>query len=154
MQVLVFVDGSGNYTLGITVYTVDGARRKDVSDSYRLKDIVTAGATAEYISTSEVSNLQRELYIDFSGAFNEDGTPKIENGLLVGYDAKGLYTADNHKLEITCTDNGDGTYSLSLVIYRVVTGSTMKANKASTYKLVYPENSYLKQVTVVTGSLN
>lgn len=154
VQVLVFVDGSGNYTLGITVYTVDGARRKDVSDSYRLKDIVTAGATAEYISTSEVSNLQRELYIDFSGAFNEDGTPKIENGLLVGYDAKGLYTADNHKLEITCTDNGDGTYSLSLVIYRVVTGSTMKANKASTYKLVYPENSYLKQVTVVTGSLN
>lgn len=156
LQVLVFVDGSGNYKLGVTVYTVEGTRRKEARTSYRLKDITTtdASVSAEYITISAVSDLQRELYIDFSGAFNADGTPKIENGLLVGYDAKGLYTADNHKLEIRCTANGDGTYSLSLVIYRVVTGSTMKANKASTYKLVYPENSYLNQVTVVTGSLN
>ncbi|MDE7085000.1 MAG: hypothetical protein K2O81_07125, partial [Clostridia bacterium] len=155
LQVLVFVDGSGNYTLGVTVFTTENGRRKEAKNNYRLKDIVSA-VSADYITVSAASDLQRELYIDFSGAFNADGTPKTENGLLAGYTVEGLNTGDNHVIEITATDNGNGTYSLSVVVYqlRLQGASYKKFNKASSYKLVYTAPVQVSGAALVTGALS
>ena len=100
--------------------------------------------------------MQRELYVDFSGAFNADGTPKTENGLLAGYTVEGLNTGDNHVIEITATDNGNGTYSLSVVVYqlRLQGASYKKFNKASSYKLVYTAPVQVSEAALVTGALS
>ncbi len=155
LQVLVFADGDG-YKLGVTVFTTENNRRKEAKNNYRLKDIVTTDVAAEYITVSAVSDMQRELYIDFSGAFKEDGTPEIENGLLTGYEVKGLNTADNHVIEVTVTDNGDGTYSLNVVVYQLKLqgASYKKFNKASSYKLVYAAPSQVVGASTVTGALS
>ncbi|MDE6690424.1 MAG: hypothetical protein K2K04_00480, partial [Clostridia bacterium] len=154
LQVLVLVDGSGNYSLGVTVYKVENNRRVEAKNSYRLKDIQTSDVSASYISVSEVSALQRELYIDFYDAFDAEGKPVTENGLLTGYSVNGLNVADNHTLEITVKDNGDGTYELSVVVYQVKAGSSKKFNKASSYKLVYDAPSQVVGASLVAGALS
>lgn len=147
LQVLVFVDESGNYTLGVTVFKTENSRRIEAKNSYRLKDIRTTDVSASYITVSDVSDLQRELYIDFNGC-------TIEEGLLTGYTVKGLNTADNHVIEVTAVDNGDGTFALSVVVYQIKAGSTKKYNKATSYKLVCEAHSQISGAALVTGALS
>lgn len=149
LQVLVFRE-NGNYILGVTVYRSEDGARKDASGNYRLRDLVKTDVEARYVTTSEAVGLQRELYIDFSGAFNEDGTPKLdENGLLTGYTYEGLDAAESHVLEITATENEDGGYTLCAVIYQLRRqgSSYRKYNMAARYEL--PAG-----VTAVSGTLN
>ena len=152
LQVLVLTE-NGVYVLGITVFSEENGRRSDVRNSYRLRDIKTTGVSAEYVAQSDIVNLQRELYIDLSGAFNADGTPKIENGFVTGYVAQGLNAADEHILEITATDNGDGTYTLTAVIYQLRRqgASYKKFNKGAVYSIVYtaPDG-----VTLIKGTVS
>ncbi|MCM1437715.1 MAG: hypothetical protein NC131_00690 [Roseburia sp.] len=139
LQVLVFTEDDG-YVLGVTVYSQNGGRRIEAKGNYRLRDIVLAdnSVAARYITVNSASDMQRELYIDLSGAFNADGTPVLKDGMLDGYTVMGLNTGDAHGIEISCTDNGDGTYSLSVTVYQYrLQGTTQKKyNKCRVYKLV------------------
>ena len=152
LQVLVFRE-NGKYLLGVTVYRVENGARKDVSTTYRLKDLVKSDVEARYVTTSEAVSMQRALYVDFSGAFNEDGTRKVEDGLLTGYTVEGLDVAENHVIEVTATENGDGTYTLAVVVYQLRRqgSSYRKYNMASRYEL---STTAPAGVTVVSGTLN
>lgn len=150
VQVVVFSE-NGNYTLGVTVYSDVGGRKVDARSAYRLKDIVS-GVTASYVAVADVSNTPRALYINFDGAFDGEGKPVTENGLLTGYTVEGLNQDEDHKIEITVTENGDG-YTLSVVVYQLrKLGSTYrKFNRTTIYDFNYtaPEG-----VTVVKGTIS
>ena len=148
LQVLVFREG-GKYLLGVTVYSETNGRRSDARSTYRLKDLITSGVAARYIASSEAANMQREIYIDFSEAFNADGTPKTENGLLTGYSYKGL--SDGHKIEVTVTEK-DGKYEIGVAIF-TVNASGRKLNKNTVYELkaVVPDGV---TAGIIDGNLN
>lgn len=116
LQVLVFKE-NGEYLLGVSICSVTDGKRSEASGSYRLRDIVSDGVAARYVELAEASTLVRELYIDFNGAFNADGTVKEEGGFVTGYSVKGLNLDENHVLEITA-EKVDGKYVLTAVIYQ------------------------------------
>ncbi len=159
LQVLVFRE-NGKYLLGVTVYRVESGARKDVSTTYRLRDLVKSDVEARYVTTSEAVSMQRELYVDFSGAFNGDGTPKTdENGLLLSdaYSVEGLDVAESHVFEVTVTESededGNVTYTFAVVVYQLRRqgSSYRKYNMASRYEM---NTTAPAGVTVVSGSLN
>ena len=146
LQVVVFVGDDGNYRLGVTVFEMLSNRRRDVSTSYRLKDIETTGVAAEYVTVSGESGLRRELYIDFSGvSIGEDGS-------VTGLNYYGLNAADGHVIEVTAAET-DGGYTLTVVIYqnKRVGTTYKKVDKSSSYKIVY--GNVPSNVTVVTGTV-
>lgn len=124
LQVLVFKE-NGNYLLGVTVYSEANGRRSDASGNYRLKDLVKSDVAARYITVSEEAKLQREIFIDFSGAQAD------ENGLVTGYTVVGLNAVDKHNVEVTVGE--DGGYEVA--VYALSSGR--KLNKYATYDLVY-----------------
>lgn len=153
LQVLVFVE-NGEYVLGVSIYSVENGQRKEAGGNYRV--IVKSDVAARYVTIAETSTLQRELKIDFSGAFDGDGKPKTdENGKLFGYDVKGLNETEGHEIEVTVTENEDGTYTVKVAVYQLRRqgASYKKNNMAAKYewKTVTPADVTAE---VVTGTLN
>lgn len=147
LQVLVFRE-NGNYLLGVTVYSETDGKRSEESAKYRLRDIVATGVSARYVEISEAASLPRELCIDFGGAFNADGTPKVENGFVTGYTVEGLNVTDNHVLEITAEKSETG-YILTAVIYQ--NRRQGKFDVGDRYELVYTAPA---GVQAVKGTVN
>ncbi|MCM1546446.1 MAG: hypothetical protein NC033_05360 [Clostridiales bacterium] len=142
VQVLVFVE-DGKYVLGVSVASVQNGSRTDVSSNYRLKDIVTTDVKATYITAADEANMQREIYVDFSGC-------TIDEGVIEGYTVVGLSAYDKHKIQVTATQT-DGGYVLTVALYRV--SGSRKYNVGGKYSLIatLPDGVTAQ---VAEGSLN
>lgn len=157
LQVLVFKENDG-YLFGVNIYSETDGKHYEAGTNYRV--IVKSDVNARYLKLSEMTSLKREIHVDLSGAFEEDGTPRLdENGLLTGYSAEGLNKTDAHIIEVTLVEISEDTYKVEVVIYQLWGQGTKvkKNNMAGRYDFDYtlPDSAAnVTEVILVTDSLN
>ncbi len=129
LEVLVFKDNDGNYKLGVAVYrNLGDGRYSNARDNYNRMVTGTADVAIEFINVDNIKTFSRDLYIDLSATFDENGEVVTgEDGEPV-FTAHGLYTDD--LAQITVVKTADGEYTVTVKVV-----STAGASRTGKYEI-------------------